>query len=526
MKTKNLLSVMAFIAMLLVPSGALAYSSGDIDGTTGTGTRDDPVLVDTYSELVAAMNSSEIEYVTVTGNIDHYLTTSEIKNNEALMTLPRGKVLELNADVHIFNYIVDPLLYSCIEVDSPSVYFKINGNGHILSCQFNSSGNPNAVVYMQHGTVVIDNAYIRAVSTYSYAYALWSKNDAITTIYSGRFYGECNFLKTVTDAWGVVIDGGKVTIEDGIFQAKSEDGSAWGIRFDPGVSAGNVKISGGKFAGMDSHYTSNNISEFIADGCSLVKTTDGTAVSAATKEIKYIVQVVDPAKILKKVALTVSEPVGGASPAKGTITSTGAYIHEETWYDDNGNKMSATDKFVKGKQYKYSVMAYPKEGYIITESTKGTINGNKANITNAGTGTYVNDDNTGWLTFDYTFTAKNEVKTIAVTVPEPVAGAEITSNIGTIASTSEGATLTGSWWADPNNTVYTSGGKFEEGKQYKYMPILTAKDGWLITGNTQCTVNGKAATFHAQLFDGYTYMLTVLNPPQESPAEHHPRGRR
>jgi hypothetical protein len=89
----------------------------------------------------------------------------------------------------------------------------------------------NAVVYMQHGTVVIDNAYIRAVSTYSYAYALWSKNDAITTIYSGRFYGECNFLKTVTDAWGVVIDGGKVTIEDGIFQAKSEDGSAWGIRF-------------------------------------------------------------------------------------------------------------------------------------------------------------------------------------------------------------------------------------------------------------------------------------------------------
>jgi hypothetical protein len=412
MKTKNLLSVMAFIAMLLVPSGALAYSSGDIDGTTGTGTRDDPVLVDTYSELVAAMNSSEIEYVTVTGNIDHYLTTSEIKNNEALMTLPRGKVLELNADVHIFNYIVDPLLYSCIEVDSPSVYFKINGNGHILSCQFNSSGNPNAVVYMQHGTVVIDNAYIRAVSTYSYAYALWSKNDAITTIYSGRFYGECNFLKTVTDAWGVVIDGGKVTIEDGIFQAKSEDGSAWGIRFDPGVSAGNVK---------------------------------------------------------------------------------------------NGNKMSATDKFVKGKQYKYSVMAYPKEGYIITESTKGTINGNKANITNAGTGTYVNDDNTGWLTFDYTFTAKNEVKTIAVTVPEPVAGAEITSNIGTIASTSEGATLTGSWWADPNNTVYTSGGKFEEGKQYKYMPILTAKDGWLITGNTQCTVNGKAATFHAQLFDGYIY---------------------
>jgi hypothetical protein len=96
-----------------------------------------------------------------------------------------------------------------------------------------------------------------------------------------------------------------------------------------------------------------------------------------------------------------------------------------------------------------------------------------------------------------------------VTVPEPVAGAEITSNIGTIASTSEGATLTGSWWADPNNTVYTSGGKFEEGKQYKYMPILTAKDGWLITGNTQCTVNGKAATFHAQLFDGYIYTFDI-----------------
>jgi hypothetical protein len=164
--------------------------------------------------------------------------------------------------------------------------------------------------------------------------------------------------------------------------------------------------------------------------------------------------------------------------------------------------MSATDKFEEGKKYQYRVMTYPKgSNYcFINNQTKATINGNAATILNSGTGSGYSD---GFLYFQYTFTAKKEVKTIAVTVPEPVAGAEITSNLGTI--TSEGVTLTGSWWEDPNYVIYSTGGKFEEGKQYNYVPILMAKDGWQITANTQCTVNGKAATFLGQIFDGYLY---------------------
>lgn len=493
---------MAFIAMLLVPSGALAYSSGDIAGTTGTGTRDDPVLVDTYSELVAAMNSSEIQYVVVTGRIDHTLTGSEITGGGVLMLLPSSKNLELNADVLIRNNIIsnDKLLYSCIAVTSSSVSFVIYGEGHILSCQFNSTGYPNAVIYMQHGTVVINDVYIRGtVGVQTYAFALWSKYDANVTINSGYFYGEYKGTDPLLQgATGVYINGGTVTIKDGNFDASSEKGSTQGIKFAPSESASNVKISGGKFKGMLSKKATSatsapSISEFIADGCSLVKTSDGTAVSAATTEITDEVQVVDPAKVLKKVALTVTKPVGGASPAKvkGTITSTGAYIYGETWYDDNGNKMSATDKFEEGKKYQYHVLAYPKDNYcFINNQTKATINDNAATILNSGTGSRYSG---GFLNFQYTFTAKNEVKTIAVTVPEPVAGAEITSNLGTI--TSEGVTLTGSWWEDPNYVIYSTGGKFEEGKQYNYVPILMAKDGWQITANTQCTVNGKAATF-------------------------------
>ena len=46
---------------------AAAYTAGDIEGTTGTGTVEDPVVCDTFAEFKAAMENTEIICVKLNG---------------------------------------------------------------------------------------------------------------------------------------------------------------------------------------------------------------------------------------------------------------------------------------------------------------------------------------------------------------------------------------------------------------------------------------------------------------------------
>lgn len=64
-KPKRLLSLFLALVMVvgMLPAmsiTAAAYTAGDIEGTTGTGTVEDPVVCDTFAEFKAAMENTEI----------------------------------------------------------------------------------------------------------------------------------------------------------------------------------------------------------------------------------------------------------------------------------------------------------------------------------------------------------------------------------------------------------------------------------------------------------------------------------
>ena len=71
-KPKRLLSLFLVLVMVLgmlpaMSMMAAAYTAGDIEGTTGTGTVEDPVVCDTFAEFKAAMENTDIIFVKLTG---------------------------------------------------------------------------------------------------------------------------------------------------------------------------------------------------------------------------------------------------------------------------------------------------------------------------------------------------------------------------------------------------------------------------------------------------------------------------
>jgi hypothetical protein len=60
--SKRLLSFLLCLVMVLglMPATAYAYSAGEIEGTTGAGTLEDPVVCDTFAEFKAAMENTDI----------------------------------------------------------------------------------------------------------------------------------------------------------------------------------------------------------------------------------------------------------------------------------------------------------------------------------------------------------------------------------------------------------------------------------------------------------------------------------
>ena len=71
-KPKRLLSLFLALTMVLgmlpvMSITAFAYTAGDIEGTTGTGTVEDPVVCDTFAEFKAAMENTDIIFVKLTG---------------------------------------------------------------------------------------------------------------------------------------------------------------------------------------------------------------------------------------------------------------------------------------------------------------------------------------------------------------------------------------------------------------------------------------------------------------------------
>jgi hypothetical protein len=352
MKTKNLLSVMAFIAMLLVPSGALA-------GTTGTPTNITSIYINVVIPQVgesptwgafksSGVNMSWSQWYDNNG-----------KNLSATDKFEKGKRYTFRVKVYPQE--------GCAITWSTVPYIN---NNEATVVERKTTGT-----YISGGNTVYETGYI----IFEYTYIIPADLENISVTIPLPVDGDevpSGVTATVTSE-GATISGEEWHFPEGQVvkpQMRLVEGEKYicALRIYPKIGYAITEAT---------TVTYNGKAAYIRDRTTGKGTYD---VNQFTNE--YVAgnlgaecEIIIPAEI-KTIGVTVPAPIAGATPAKGTVRSDGAKIVAENWYVD-GNKMSATDKFVKGKQYKYSVMAYPKEGYIITESTKGTINGNKANIT-------------------------------------------------------------------------------------------------------------------------------------------------
>ena len=76
--------VMALGLLTVGGPAARAYNEGDIPGTTGTGTKSDPVIVDSFEELKTALQTSERRPAVKTVSMTRTRSTSQTERPQAL----------------------------------------------------------------------------------------------------------------------------------------------------------------------------------------------------------------------------------------------------------------------------------------------------------------------------------------------------------------------------------------------------------------------------------------------------------
>ncbi|MEE1043002.1 MAG: hypothetical protein UH854_03460, partial [Clostridia bacterium] len=131
-KTKKILSILLAVMMVvgMIPATAIPAYAAVIEGATGTGaTKDDPLIVDTYDELYAALTSGYNNlYIEVNGNIVCDRSYYDANNNitcafpiTSSVTLTINGTINSGANMDTFALL------------SPNITVTIKGNGSIIS---------------------------------------------------------------------------------------------------------------------------------------------------------------------------------------------------------------------------------------------------------------------------------------------------------------------------------------------------------------------------------------------------------
>jgi hypothetical protein len=204
-----------------------AYNSGDISGTTGSGKKDDPIMVDSFSELREACALAsfgthlyiELENKTVTDTLpfDAPTLTSAIGLNTGYVHLILNGSYVFKA-----NHIEKSLYGELFEVRSGGS-LEISGNGKISFSPMLTAA-VNAVVKVNGGTVEINSGHLDGHPL------------------NWRTYG-----RAISYSWG------KLTINNGVFtgysdQAEPDTVDAITIVPPSSVSNNSVVINGGTFS--------------------------------------------------------------------------------------------------------------------------------------------------------------------------------------------------------------------------------------------------------------------------------------
>jgi len=212
----------------------------------------------------------------------------------------------------------------------------------------------------------------------------------------------------------------------------------------------------------------------------------------------------DPRETVSEISLAVTEPRDGVTITKATPSSTGEKRYTVTkslWFkgtSTSGAAMESTEKFVEGQTYTLYCEVRTTSGYKFV-SPSATVNGKTAAT--------VNHTGDGIVSLKYTVTAPLNIKTVNVTVTEPVAGAKPT--VGDVTLTGTGVVIApvnvkqnGTSVKVENTVVWSLGeevldvgtSKFEAGKTYTAAVYLKAADGYeIVSDDLKVYINGKQA---------------------------------
>ena len=215
-----------------------------------------------------------------------------------------------------------------------------------------------------------------------------------------------------------------------------------------------------------------------------------------------------------KVDLTVVKPAVGKTPTFAKVDTT-QYFSEKygtvsncsngvTWTNQSsGVNITVNNPFKEGTKYKVTYYLTAKDGYEFTASTVCTINGTAAAIeltdhyhAKVSLSDLVPDD------------GKKEITSLDLTVVKPVVAKTPTfakvdttqyfsEKYGTVSNCFNGVT----WTNQDSGVNITVNNPFKADTKYTVTYYLTAKDGYVFTASTACTINGTAAAI--ELTDQY-----------------------
>ena len=377
-----LLALVMVVGMLPMGQVAYAYSEGKIAGTTGSGTEADPIIVDTFAELKAALELNEDLYITV----NSFETTSAgytgiYGSEDGSKDYTHGgyaihsygkKVLTVNTTIDVRPLSVNEGLYGFINVLGT---LEINGTGTI-ACGFNSA-KANAVLDVMYPGVLIVNDGITIKGGYGMGneyHGIAVRNYSGTvTINGGAFWGNSGTADGSTSAFFQAKSGGNSTIKGGTFNVTKNDSTD-----SFGLSADNNKVtlSGGTYQGIKvaSEITIANLlaaADYYYCHVDSNGTFDGTSVTETTQVLTVKTKRIDA------VDVNITAPVAGAQPQPASSNTENTKVLSTEWSLD-GTRISETDTFEAGKTYKARVSVYPKNDYFFADALTVTINGSAA----------------------------------------------------------------------------------------------------------------------------------------------------
>ena len=241
------------------------YSPGVIKGTTGGGTKEDPIIVDTFDELKKALefplDGLYIRCDTCAVDSGGYIsapspTAEDLQSGNSTYSTIKvkyDKTLTLDANLDVRSSRIDaPLLESVIRVQA---YLKIEGTGSIAGTftagidYMNTVFDVSSPGVLEICGITVEGANREnGVTPDTYAEAIISRSGGTLLIHSGTFIGRAHPLFDDSICPAVSVGGSHAVINGGTFRSYLGEQSV-GLSV---YGSSDVILAGGTFSGFNS----------------------------------------------------------------------------------------------------------------------------------------------------------------------------------------------------------------------------------------------------------------------------------